>query len=535
MDKVKDALEALKAKWSELSRLVKIAIVLGIISLFAIIGTVYYMNTRVEYSVLFSNLSEADAGTISQDLDSQNIKYKLADDGKTIMVDKTKADQYRINLAVDNKLPSSSKGFELFDSASMMTTDEDRKIMYQRALTGELENSIAALDDVDKAKVNLTIPKSDNVFDNSTSKKAKASIVLTLKGTSISKDAVQGIVALTTGAVQGLDKKSVKVVDQTGKILNKNEEDDASDSSSATSKYMKLKSQYEKQMEKKITGLIEPVVGKGKVKASVNVDLNFDAVEKKITNYSNPQIRSENVQASGKQTEIKQAQTGQVNDNVDNVTGDANNDNASYNRTVNNELNTETTKIINAPGSINRMTSSVVINGDLSAGDAKNIRKLIQGALGYDKQRGDTVSVQAVNFARAKSTKKTVAKKPAKKTNWVLIGALIAAGVLTLGTIIFLVIRRRRRLAEEEEYYDDDYDVDVTDEGEEEEEAKEVAEELDPEILAEKKRQREEEETKRKIAVSNEQKAKEYATKHPDVVADLISAWVKEGGKGNKQ
>ena len=535
MDKVKDALEALKAKWSELSRLVKIAIVLGIISLFAIIGTVYYMNTRVEYSVLFSNLSEADAGTISQDLDSQNIKYKLADDGKTIMVDKTKVDQYRINLAVDNKLPSSSKGFELFDSASMMTTDEDRKIMYQRALTGELENSIAALDDVDKAKVNLTIPKSDNVFDNSTSKKAKASIVLTLKGTSISKDAVQGIVALTTGAVQGLDKKNVKVVDQTGKILNKNEEEDASDSSSATSKYMKLKSQYEKQMEKKITGLIEPVVGKGKVKASVNVDLNFDAVEKKITNYSNPQIRSENVQASGKQTEIKQAQTGQVNDNVDNVTGDANNDNASYNRTVNNELNTETTKIINAPGSINRMTSSVVINGDLSAGDAKNIRKLIQGALGYDKQRGDTVSVQAVNFARAKSTKKTVAKKPAKKTNWVLIGALIAAGVLTLGTIIFLVIRRRRRLAEEEEYYDDDYDVDVTDEGEEEEEAKEVAEELDPEILAEKKRQREEEETKRKIAVSTEQKAKEYATKHPDVVADLISAWVKEGGKGNKQ
>lgn len=538
MDKVNDALEALKAKWSELSRLVKIAIVLGIISLFAIIGTVYYMNTRVEYSVLFSNLSEADAGTISQDLDSQNIKYKLADDGKMIMVDKTKVDQYRIDLAVDNKLPSSSKGFELFDSANMMTTDEDRKIMYQRALTGELENSIAALDDVDKAKVNLTIPKSDNVFDNSTSGKAKASIVLTLKGTSISKDAVQGIVALTTGAVQGLDKKNVRVVDQTGRILNKNEEDDASDSSGATGKYMKLKSQYEKQMEKKITGLIEPVVGKGKVKASVNVDLNFDAVEKKVTNYSNPQIRSENVQASGKQAEIKQAQTGQVNDNVDNVTGDANNDNASYSRTVNNELNTETTKIINAPGSINRMTSSVVINGDLSAGDAKNIRKLIQGALGYDKQRGDTVSVQAVNFARAKSMKKkTVARKKAKKTNWVLIGALIAAGVLTLGTIIFLVIRRRRRLAEEEEeYYDDDYDVDVTDEGEEEEEeAEEAAEELDPEILAEHERQRKEAETKRKIAVSTEQRAKEYATKHPDVVADLISAWVKEGGKGNKQ
>ena len=68
-----------------------------------------------------------------------------------------------------------------------------------------------------------------------------------------------------------------------------------------------------------------------------------------------------------------------------------------------------------------------------------------------------------------------------------------------------------------------------------EEEAEEAAEELDPEILAEQERQRKEAETKRKLAVSTEQKAKEYATKHPDVVADLISAWVKEGGKGNKQ
>ncbi|WP_225354885.1 hypothetical protein [Ligilactobacillus ruminis] len=53
--------------------------------------------------------------------------------------------------------------------------------------------------------------------------------------------------------------------------------------------------------------------------------------------------------------------------------------------------------------------------------------------------------------------------------------------------------------------------------------------------MAEQERQRKETETKRKIAVSTEQRAKEYATKHPDVVADLISAWVKEGGKGKKQ
>ena len=114
--------------------------------------------------------------------------------------------------------------------------------------------------------------------------------MLTLKNGSISNDAVQGIVALTVGAVPNLNKTNVKVVDQAGKVLNKS--DSSSDSTTATSKYMKLERQYEKQMEKKILKLIEPIVGTNKIRVSVNADLNFNAIQSKTTKYSNPQVRT---------------------------------------------------------------------------------------------------------------------------------------------------------------------------------------------------------------------------------------------------
>lgn len=155
MDKVKEWTEQLKDRWQMQSSLKKMIVVLSVISVLGITAAVYYLNTRIEYGILFTDLSDADAGTISKDLEEQQIAYKLADNGTTILIDKDQVDEYRINLAVDNKLPNTSTGFELFDDANMMTTDEDRKIMYQRAVTGELQRAIESIDAVKSAKVLL--------------------------------------------------------------------------------------------------------------------------------------------------------------------------------------------------------------------------------------------------------------------------------------------------------------------------------------------------------------------------------------------
>src|SRR5699024_746300 len=193
---IKRWLENMKEKWKNLNKLKQIAILVGLLSLFIASGIFYFVMHQVDYGVLFSDLTKADAGTITSDLKEKNIAYKLEDGGKTILVDRNQIDEYRIDLAVDDKLPDSSTGFELFDDSGMMTTDEDRKIMYQRALSGELERSISALDGIEKAKVILVTPE-ESVFSEK-EKEATASVMLTLKKP-LSDKSVQGIVTLTAG------------------------------------------------------------------------------------------------------------------------------------------------------------------------------------------------------------------------------------------------------------------------------------------------------------------------------------------------
>lgn len=519
MDKLKDVWTNLQDKWSGLGRLVKIAIVTGLLSLLVAGGVVYYLNTKVDYAVLFSNLDAADAGTVTKDLEEQNIKYKLKDDGKTILVDKTKVDQYRIDMAVDNKLPDSSQGYELFDDTSMMTTDEDRKIMFQRATTGELERSIGSLNAVKKVKVMLSIPDDDVFSDDSKDKQAKASVVLTLNGNTIANSAVQGIVALTTGSVKGLTADNVKVVDSNGNVLadGKNEDDDLT---GANSKYMQLQKQYEKQLEKKVSRVLGPIANGNKIKVAVNADLNFDAMERKTTRYSNPNLRSENVQANGNQEEVNEAQTGQTDDNVSNVTGDNNDTGASYSRTVNNELDTDVTKQVNAPGSVRRLTTSVVISGDINANQQAQIKDIVQSAIGYSKARGDQVTVQSIE-PEVTESKTTKVDKPAKNNVpwWYIALPLGVIGIV--GLIAFFIIRKQRR-NNDEDYYDDDLDVDVTDD----------STQVQP-IINEKPVQEEplaklEEKPEVKERQSKDKKAKNYAQDNPGVTAELLKAWMKE-------
>lgn len=525
-EKLKDGLGRLKDRWQSQSRIKKISLSLALISVFVVIGIVYYMNTRIQYGVLFTDLSDADAGTVTKELKSENVPYKLTDDGKTIMIDQSKVDQTRIDLAVDNKLPNSSTGFELFDNTNVMTTDEDRKVMYQRAVTGELERAIESLNEVEKAKVMLVTPKQSVFDDDGKEKKAKASVVLTLKGNGITDSAVQGIVALTSGAVENLSPQNVKVVDSNGQVLSGGSSEDTQMSSYST-KYMGIKKAYEKMLEEKINKLLQPIYGVNKLRVSVNLDLNFDSIERKMVTYNNPKIRSENVQTTGDgQGNQQNTQTGEANNNASNVTGNSSsNNNGSYSRSVNNELDTQTTKVISAPGSIRRMTSSVVVNGDLSQNDQNQIKTLVSSAVGFDQNRGDAINVQGIDFVRRrKSTDDNTKAKKKKSNTWLYVG--IGAGVLILlGAIIatILLIRRRRRNAEDE-YYEDEADVTQpaavqTEEDAEEQQAETTAEEKEAQANAAKRE---------KAQKDKDQKAKEYADKHPEEVADLLKAWMKE-------
>ncbi|WP_207942459.1 flagellar M-ring protein FliF [Enterococcus sp. DIV2402] len=538
--RVNEWFEQVKDRWQNLSAMMKRIIVLGIMSLFIVIGTFYYISTRVEYGVLFTDLSQADAGIIVNDLKEKKIAYKLEDKGSTIMIDQQEIDGYRIDLAVENKLPDSSTGFELFDQSDMMTTDEDRKVMYQRALTGELERAIGSLDGVQKVKVILVTPD-DGVF-SSEKKDATASIILTLNK-QLSDSAIQGIVTLASGAVENLNPENVKVVDGNGLVLAGSGEENSL--SNASDRYIGIKNSYEETLEKKVKKLLEPIYGAENLQVSINVDLDFDSVESTRTTYNNPEIRSESVEATGSADAIQEAQTGQANDNVTVVTGDDAEGNRTYRRDVNNELDTEITKTISAPGMIERMTSSVVISGNLPADVQQEIRALVASAVGYNEERGDEIAIQGVTFTQAEAAAEenptTNNQSTILNNLWIYLaigGGVLLVSLIMLGT--FFILRRRQQ----DDFLVDDDEEELMEEvipnfnersqsmSAEASFADSIASMVNPSSTSDSYDELDEEDTQtsriKSKVVDRDKRAKQFADENPEIAAELIRAWTKE-------
>jgi flagellar M-ring protein FliF len=456
------------------------------------------------------------------------------------MIDQQEIDGYRIDLAVENKLPDSSTGFELFDQSDMMTTDEDRKVMYQRALTGELERAIGSLDGVQKVKVILVTPD-DGVF-SSEKKDATASIILTLNK-QLSDSAIQGIVTLASGAVENLNPENVKVVDGNGLVLAGGGEENSL--SNASDRYIGIKNSYEETLEKKVKKLLEPIYGAENLQVSINVDLDFDSVESTRTTYNNPEIRSESVEATGSADAIQEAQTGQANDNVTVVTGDDAEGNRTYRRDVNNELDTEITKTISAPGMIERMTSSVVISGNLPADVQQEIRALVASAVGYNEERGDEIAIQGVTFTQAEAAAEenptTNNQSTILNNLWIYLaigGGVLLVSLIMLGT--FFILRRRQQ----DDFLVDDDEEELMEEvipnfndrsqsmSAEASFADSIASMVNPSSTSDSYDELDEEDTQtsriKSKVVDRDKRAKQFADENPEIAAELIRAWTKE-------
>ena len=533
-----------KEGWSGLSKQKRSSLIILLILISStVIGLTYYTQ-KVEYATLFSNLEETDAGTIVNDLKTKKVKYKLEDNGTTILVDKDQVDTYRIELAVNDMLPQSSMGFEIFDTTSMMATDEDRKIMYQRAVTGELERSISALDSIETAKVLLSMPK-ETVFTSQEDKaKASASVVLTTSNGQIpDNSAVQGIASLIAGAVENLPKENIKIVDTKGNLLSAALEDDASlNASDMVSKYQAIKNRYEQELEEKLTTTLGPIFGEENVNVAVSADLNFDSVQKENVTYSDePVLRSETVSASGGTIDVA---GGTGTDNVVNeiVEGEGG-VSSSYDRTANYELDTETTSTAKAPGSLNQLSTSIILNKTLSKAEEDQVQEIVKMTIGFVEDRNDQLTVQGMEFARDEeeivpTTPKDIIGNTIKETllkDWpYLAGGL---GILLLLIVLLTVFMKKSKNRNNDDL---DFEDDITDKTDDN-----LTDELDA-IRLQKLKEKQDKLAKRERMEKNdrdaaelteelnqamsakEKAAREYAKENPEASADLIKIWMKD-------
>lgn len=520
METIRNTTGKVKGGWEKLDPGKRKAVILAgsALILFVVLFSIY--TRQVNYATLFTNLELQDAATITQDLDARgNIKYQIENGGRDIYVDEKHVDKYRLELAMNGMMPESSTGFEIFDDMGMMVTDEDRKIMYQRGLEGELQRSIMSLSEIEAARVHLVLSE-ESIFDTER-REASASVILSLRtGARIAPEAVRGIIALVTGAVNNLPEEKVQIIDTRGNLLSYGLAGEDPSGVGLLDQQSSIKTSFEKEIENNILSLLGPAFGPDKVKVSVYAELDFDAQEQTIIEYRDPVIRSEQNSAQGPNLNVDEIIDNPINDNAQNVLDGEEGDMGYYEGTNNYEVSETRTNIVRAPGKVQRISTSVLYDGNLTEAQLAAIRNLVSSATGYDLNRGDFISVESLEFDRSYQEEleaKLEEQKRLEEANrgfmeryadYIYLGLFAVLALIIILAIARIMFGKKKEKTEEEEIAM--YPQMIEPEGEPEEIIEDVY---------------------KKFEVKENQKEKqlkEYAQEHPEVAADLIKAWMKE-------
>jgi flagellar M-ring protein FliF len=360
-----------------------------------------------DFKPLFTGLEPTDAQALTAKLDAQAIPHQTSADGKTISVPADKLDAARMLTAADGEPHSGRMGFELFDKMSWGQTEFDEKVTYQRALEGELERSIETIADVESARVHLVMP-TDSVFLDR-DRGAKASVVLKLRRGTLSKDAALAISRLVAGAVDELKPEDVSIVDADSERSLGIAQDDAGGGQGGDG-----------DLSSRLISTLEPIVGSGKIRASVNVNYDRGTTDESQEKYDPTVSAVLSSQKSSDQSGGSAVPSG--------VPGTASNVPPStppkpVAPSAGQTSTTESTQYgvsktlvhtITPAGRVQRITAAILVDDAVvksiqkgkvtytrrkrTPEELNQIKELAEAVIGYDEKRGDTISVQNLSF-----------------------------------------------------------------------------------------------------------------------------------------
>lgn len=354
-------------------------------------------------------------------LDQNQIKYKI--EGNTVYVLDEQFKDVKLGMVRQGINHSSSAGTEII--MQDMGFGVSQRVEMERlkhAREQLIARTIEDINAVGKARVLLAIPK-ENVFSRRESKASATVVVTARNGSYLSGEEVDAIVDIVSSAVQGIDPSRVTVSDNNGRLLNSG----SADSMSARArKEYEIEKKRESEYLEKIDSILIPVLGIGNYTAQADVSMDFTAVEQTQRRYNPdlPAVRSEMISeqnsVGGVIAGIPGALTNQppADSNIPEEANGANGQTPvpgsnSKESTRNYELDTTISHTKQQTGVIRRLSVSVAVDylnstnaeGEitstpLSQQELLNIRRLLQGGVGFDVTRGDSLEVVSIPFKR---------------------------------------------------------------------------------------------------------------------------------------
>jgi len=443
------------ALWSRLGATARATLITGIALTLMLAVLLMWWVMRTDYQVLFSNLEPADAGAVVQALKTQKVAYRLENQGRTIAVPADRVYETRLALMSSGTPLSGGVGFEIFDRQGLGATEQSQRITYQRALQGELARTIGALEHVRQARVFLVLPES-TLFKRD-QQKARAAVSLTLEpGTQLQNEQIMGVQRLVAAAVSGLDVDQVVVTDQRGITLSASSDPSLQGAGGGTR--LKLKTELEDYFVRKITTMLERVVGPGKSIVSVDATLNFD----QITRSMQLLVPLDENDPSKSGAILHRRETHDHPGSADDSGGDTKSTTNSSIE-VDYEYGKKLEQVATAPGALARLSVSVVVPGEMTPERQARLLQLIRAAAGTDASRGDTVVLDSLDSVTAPVSNTnlgvsaapedeghSVTQKPmVRSATWLqsklVIAAVVVLGILMIAAIALLFAMRRQR------------------------------------------------------------------------------------------
>lgn len=402
-------------------RLLVGGVVLACVAAFALL---IMLANRTDYRPLFTNLASEDAGEIVKKLKEAKTPYQITPDGKGIMVPSDRVYELRLSLASEGLPQGGGVGFEIFDRKNFGMTEFVQKLNYQRALQGELARTITQISGVEQARVHLVIP--EKTLFKEAEKPPTASVVLKMKGSKSLRDTeVQGVVHLISSSIEGMNADNVTVLDSRGKILSKGGSGMADASAKATSTMQQTQRGYERNAEERLQTLLDRVVGGGKSVARVSATFDFKQVERVEEKFDPETIAVRSEQRTEEKAGGSAATSGVpgVQTNLGRTApggGGAVGGGSKNDETLNYEVSRSTSRTIEPVGTLSKVSVAILVDGkyeaaapgkDGAAAKAKyvprspeelqKIEALVKGAVGFNPERGDQISIQNIPFQDA--------------------------------------------------------------------------------------------------------------------------------------
>jgi flagellar M-ring protein FliF len=384
----------------------KIVLAASALAIVVVAFLLFRLASAPSYATLQAGIDPAKTGKITAALDNAGVQYKLQNNGTAIAVVSGQEAKARVALAGQGLSTGTTQpGYELLDKQKLGASTFQQQVAYQRALEGQIAQTISQIDGISSAQVQLTLPKDDLFADEK--QPATAAVLLSADASTIDPAAVRGIASLVSSSVQDLKPDNVTITDASGAMLWP--QGDGSDGAGPTSKPA-TEARYASAMQASLGALIAGTVGTDKAQVQVHADLNVDQSTQEKLQYAKKGTplhstkETETLKGSGAKAGGTAGAAANLPTYAQNATSSGGN--SDYKRTTGTTdygVDKTVTRTKVAPGAVNKLDVALLVDKSVPAAQAAALKSAVSAAAGINAKRGDTITQSTVVFAKPKA------------------------------------------------------------------------------------------------------------------------------------